>query len=138
MPNITSIQSTKQPQYMGQSMLNEFRQVLTNMRNEHTGQLKKLLSVEIDNPRMPDENDVASMREAAALEMSHLERNAILANQIDKSLTKIDSGEYGYCDECGDEIGEKRLRVQPIADLCISCKETAEKAEHRYSARRAA
>jgi DnaK suppressor protein len=37
-------------------------------------------------------------------------------------LAKIDSGEYGYCEKCGVEIGLSRLEARPTATLCIDCK----------------
>jgi DnaK suppressor protein len=138
MTNITPIKPAKQPKYMGPPMLNEFRQILATMKNKFTGQLRSIMASELDLTKTADDNDMASKREAASLEVCHLERNARRVNQIDAALVKIDSGEYGYCAECGDEIGVNRLRAQPIADLCIPCKETAEKTEHRFSTQRAA
>ncbi|MCH6584251.1 MAG: TraR/DksA C4-type zinc finger protein, partial [Proteobacteria bacterium] len=41
---------------------------------------------------------------------------------IDETISKIDSGDYGYCDNCGIEIGLKRLEARPTATLCIDCK----------------
>src|SRR5262249_43677388 len=42
-----------------------------------------------------------------------------------------DNGEYGFCEECGDEIGIARLRARPVTTLCISCKEAQEKDERQ-------
>lgn len=41
--------------------------------------------------------------------------------QISAALARIETGEYGICDECGDPIGEDRLLVYPHADKCIEC-----------------
>ena len=41
--------------------------------------------------------------------------------RIDATLRRIEDGEYGYCSECGEEIAEKRLAVDPMASLCIAC-----------------
>ena len=41
--------------------------------------------------------------------------------RIDAALRRIEDGEYGYCSECGEEIAEKRLAVDPMASLCIAC-----------------
>lgn len=49
-----------------------------------------------------------------------------LLQAIDAALDRIDSGEYGLCDECGEQIGEKRLTAIPWADLCIRCQEKQE------------
>jgi len=41
--------------------------------------------------------------------------------RIDAALRRIEDGEYGYCSECGEEIAEKRLAVDPMASACIAC-----------------
>jgi DnaK suppressor protein len=40
---------------------------------------------------------------------------------IDRGLKKIDTGTYGICDKCGDEIGDARLEALPAASLCVAC-----------------
>ena len=40
---------------------------------------------------------------------------------ISKALARIESGDYGYCEECGEEIAEKRLQINPTAIYCIEC-----------------
>jgi len=44
-------------------------------------------------------------------------------NRIKAAVGRIDEGEYGYCAECGDEIAERRLEVDPMAERCIKCAE---------------
>ncbi|HGG06650.1 MAG TPA: TraR/DksA family transcriptional regulator [Aliiroseovarius sp.] len=41
--------------------------------------------------------------------------------KITAALARMDEGEYGYCLECGDEIAEKRLELDPAVATCISC-----------------
>lgn len=40
---------------------------------------------------------------------------------ISKALARIESGDYGYCEECGEGIAEKRLQINPTAIYCIEC-----------------
>ena len=47
--------------------------------------------------------------------------------------TRIDAGEYGYCDSCGVEIGLKRLEARPTATLCIDCKTLDELRERQVA-----
>ena len=42
-------------------------------------------------------------------------------SDIDNALTKIDTGTYGLCEQCGKPIGEPRLEAMPAARLCIAC-----------------
>ncbi len=41
--------------------------------------------------------------------------------RIEAALRRIAEGEYGSCAQCGGEIAEKRLEVNPMANLCIAC-----------------
>jgi len=43
-------------------------------------------------------------------------------DDIDTALARIESGTYGTCDHCGDDIGEDRLEFRPASVLCVSCK----------------
>ena len=54
-----------------------------------------------------------------------------LLNKINAALEKIEQGVYGECENCGEEIGLKRLEARPVAELCIDCKAEQEKLERR-------
>ena len=47
--------------------------------------------------------------------------------QLDRALHKLRNGSYGFCDKCGDPIGEERLKAAPFASLCIECKRREER-----------
>jgi DnaK suppressor protein len=49
--------------------------------------------------------------------------------QINQALQRIESREYGYCDECETPIRFERLKAMPFAQLCISCQEDSERKE---------
>jgi DnaK suppressor protein len=57
-----------------------------------------------------------------ALELRNRDRERKLIKKIDETIAKIDTGDYGYCESCGIEIGLKRLEARPTATLCIDCK----------------
>lgn len=70
--------------------------------------------------------------EEQAIQIEHEEvprtREALLYEEltkIDNALIRIQEDEYGKCENCGGEIGEKRLEAIPYADLCIKCAEKA-------------
>lgn len=56
-------------------------------------------------------------------------REVFYAKKIDKALKKFDLNEFGLCDDCGCWIKYERLLARPTADLCIFCKEEAERDE---------
>jgi DnaK suppressor protein len=69
-----------------------------------------------------DPNDRASQESDMALELRNRDRERKLIKKIDETIAKIDTGDYGYCESCGVEIGLKRLEARPTATLCIDCK----------------
>jgi YteA family regulatory protein len=67
-----------------------------------------------------------------ATETYEMEKNMALRkqslhriNQIDQALERIERGDYGRCALCGEEIGAERLEIQPEADTCLECSESA-------------
>ena len=41
--------------------------------------------------------------------------------KIDAALKRVEEDEYGYCVNCGDEINQKRLNLDPAAACCTNC-----------------
>lgn len=56
-------------------------------------------------------------------------REVFYAKKIEKALKKFDSKEYGLCSECDSWIKYERLLARPTAEMCIICKEEAERDE---------
>ncbi|SMC23648.1 RNA polymerase-binding protein DksA [Desulfacinum hydrothermale DSM 13146] len=50
-----------------------------------------------------------------------------LRREVHMALDRLEKDIYGYCEDCGDPIGESRLEVQPMARLCIDCQRELEK-----------
>jgi DnaK suppressor protein len=50
-------------------------------------------------------------------------------HDIDEALRKLREGSYGICEECGEEIGAKRLSIIPTATLCVNCQGNKEQLE---------
>ncbi len=75
-----------------------------------------------DASNFPDPNDRASQESEFSLELRTRDRERRLIKKIDESLKEIESGDYGFCESCGIEIGIRRLEARPTASLCIDCK----------------
>ena len=60
-------------------------------------------------------------------------RERKLIKKIESTLELIDQDEYGYCEECGVDIGIKRLEARPTATLCIDCKTLDEMRERQVA-----
>ncbi len=113
--------------YMCQAQKEHFRKLLTLWKeallqggDETISDLKNLAEVP------SDVSDQATLEETFALKLRARDREYKLINKIDSSLQLVDGGDYGYCDECGIEIGIRRLEARPTASMCIDCKTLAE------------
>jgi DnaK suppressor protein len=74
----------------------------------------------------PDPTDRATQESEMTLELRTRDRERKLIRKIEEALDEVDTGEYGFCESCGAEIGLRRLEARPTATLCIDCKSLAE------------
>ena len=65
------------------------------------------------------------------IEFALIQMKSETLNKINDALVRLDHGSYGNCFDCGEEIGEKRLRALPFAVRCKDCEEARETAEQR-------
>jgi DnaK suppressor protein len=113
----------KGEKYMNKKQLEHFRSKLLSWREELMGEITRTvlqMRDEPDNP--PDPNDRASQETDMSIELRNRDRERKLIKKIDEAIARIDSGDYGYCEVCGVEIGLERLEARPTAELCIDCK----------------
>lgn len=112
-----------------------FKEILEKRRLEIMAQAEqtKEKGIAFDPEDLPDEVDLASSEADQSLNLRLRDRERILFKKIDKALKKIEKGEYGTCEECGEDIGMKRLEARPVTDLCIKCKEEEEQLEKSYA-----
>ena len=87
----------------------------------------------VEEADLPDEVDLATSETGQALNFRLRDRELTLLKKIDKTLNKIEKGEYGDCSVCGEKINKKRLEARPVTDLCIQCKEEQEKREKGFA-----
>lgn len=111
--------------------LERFRKLLQRQREQLVAHAKSAMSgdIHLDPDDFPDEIDTASSEVSLAFMGRLRERERGLLAKIDGALRKIADGEYGLCENCGEEIGLKRLEARPVAELCIECKSEQEKLE---------
>ena len=70
--------------------------------------------------------DRATIEEEHALELRTRDRERKLLKKIEQSIGRIDSGDYGYCDETGEPIGVGRLIARPTANLSLEAQQRRE------------
>jgi len=78
-----------------------------------------------------DEADQATFLEQRNRILRLRDRDRKLINKIRATLQQIDSSSYGVCDSCGIDISFERLKMRPVASLCIECKKEQEEKEDR-------
>ncbi len=117
----------KKEAYMSRAQQDHFRKILNAWRDELTEELDRMRQrIQDEVINCPDPTDRASQESEMALELRTRDRERKLIIRIDKTLRQIDDSEYGYCEECGADIGLRRLEARPTAKQCIDCKSLAE------------
>lgn len=116
--------------YMNDAQCEHFKEILHTWRAVLLSKLDTAVSHLKDEPKhFADLNDRATQEEEFNLELRARDRDVDLVSDIDEALKRVHDGEYGYCEECGVEIGLRRLEARPTATLCIDCKTLAEMRE---------
>ena len=109
--------------YMSSKQLAHFRKMLEGIKIELGQDIDRTVHTMQDEATVfADPNDRASQESDMTLELRNRDRERKLIKKINETIAKIDSGEYGFCNSCGIEIGLKRLEARPTATLCIDCK----------------
>ena len=113
--------------YMNDKQLEFFRAMLRVQRDDllsNAGETTEHLRE--DTTITPDPADRATIEEEHALELRTRDRERKLLKKIAQSLTRVESGEYGYCDETGEPIGLARLMARPTATLSLEAQQRRE------------
>lgn len=109
--------------YMNPKQLEHFRQIMNDIKAGLGKDIDRTVHTMQDEATVfADPNDRATQESDMGLELRNRDRERKLIKKINEMLAKIDAGEYGYCENCGVEIGLSRLEARPTATLCIDCK----------------
>ena len=76
--------------------------------------------VQADQTRVGRLSRIDAIQDQAMAQETERRRDAEI-HRIDAALAKMESGDYGYCASCDEEISVKRLELDPAAVLCINC-----------------
>ncbi len=120
---VTPYKAKKGEAYMNSKQLDHFRKILNGIKVELGEDIDRTVHTMQDEATIfADPNDRATQESDMGLELRNRDRERKLIKKINEMLAKIDAGDYGYCDNCGIEIGLNRLEARPTATLCIDCK----------------
>lgn len=113
--------------YMSLPQRDHFRNILHAWKEELMQEVDRTVHhMQDESGSLPDPNDRATQEEEFSLELRTRDRERKLIKKIDSTLERIEKDDYGYCDDCGVEIGIRRLEARPTATLCIDCKSLQE------------
>ncbi len=114
---------------MNRQQLDRFKQLLTEKREQLVMDVEQVRSRSAEDT---DEDDkdyidyaVSSYTKEFLFSLSDLERKQLVA--VDRALLAVKEGTFGTCDECGEDIEEKRLKAIPWATYCLPCQELADR-----------
>lgn len=109
---------------MDEQRMAEFRHrieaLLAELQDEDTRGQSGQATVELDQQAIGRLSRMDALQNQAMAKAGHARRNA-QRTRLKAALGRIDEGEFGYCEDCGDEIGLGRLELDPAATRCISC-----------------
>jgi DnaK suppressor protein len=114
----------------------ELKRMLEERQRELTHEVQgRIRGVRADGAEKPhevmDQGETSEVDIQEDIELALIQMKAETLNKINEALARLETGRYGFCFECGDEIAEARLRALPFAVRCKDCEEARENAANR-------
>ncbi len=128
------IASAAEEDYMNKEQLEFFRQRLIEMRQSLTTMEESPDITDLDVERAADESDRATQEEQYWIQVHMKERESNLIRDIDKALHRIRTGDYGFCEDTGDDIGIQRLLIRPTSRYTAEAQARRELQTRQYAA----
>jgi DnaK suppressor protein len=115
---------------MSKQKLEHYRNLLDKTMADLMDEASKTVSdMTAHNGNLPDPTDRASLESDRNFTLRIRDRERKLIGKIKEAMARIDTGTYGICESCGEEISEARLKARPVTTLCIECKTKQEQDE---------
>lgn len=112
---------------MEQKDLQFFKDMLNGMLDETAKKSEETIEDMTESGEVyADPADRATAESDRAFTLRLRDRERKLAKKIQQAVDRIDDGEFGICQECGDDISIARLKARPMTTLCINCKSKQE------------
>lgn len=100
--------------------------LIRNLQSLRMSAEKTSTEMKTDEKLFSDFYDLATAEAGRSVDLIIRSREREMIREIEDALTRMDSGEFGICENCGNAISEKRLRAEPTSLLCVKCKEKEE------------
>jgi DnaK suppressor protein len=118
--------------YMSPAQLDFFKRKLLELEAELRNNAGETTEHLRETVLVPDPADRATIEEEHALELRTRDRERKLIKKVQQALARIESGEYGFCEETGDPIGLKRLLARPTATLTVEAQQRREVRQRQF------
>jgi DnaK suppressor protein len=106
----------------------KFMTIFNDMLSGRAGSsLNQVLQMNAGDAAKGDEVDTINNDKEQSINMRLDQRNVLFLKKVEEAKQKILEGSYGECDECGEDISQKRLLARPTACFCINCQEEKER-----------
>ena len=105
-------------------LLEQKRRMWNDLREDVFRNTGEALNTQFEIPQDPGEQSMIDLLEDLQLSIADIRRQQL--THLDEAMGKLERGTYGFCENCGADIGEKRLQVMPSATHCIRCQENIE------------
>jgi DnaK suppressor protein len=113
----------KDEPYMNEPQREHFTKILLAWKKSLMEEVDRTVHhMQDEAANFPDPNDRATQESEFSLELRTRDRERKLIKKIDEAIANIQQDDYGYCEDCGAEIGVQRLEARPTATQCIDCK----------------
>ncbi|MEV4786590.1 TraR/DksA C4-type zinc finger protein [Streptomyces tuirus] len=93
-------------------------QQISALSREFEGIVEANALVAIDDEHDPEGASTAFERQHVAALLSQAREHL---NDLDRALERLERGDYGRCEQCGEPIPTERLEVRPAAKNCVRC-----------------
>jgi DnaK suppressor protein len=118
--------------YMNDVQLSFFKHRLQEMEREILHNAHETTEHLQETVIVPDPADRATIEEEHALELRTRDRERKLLKKVQQAIARVDSGDYGYCEETGEPIGLQRLLARPTATLSLEAQQRRELKQKMY------
>jgi DnaK suppressor protein len=132
LPSEQELLAMPESDYMNDRQLAFFKERLKQLEQDILANAGETTEHLRETQFVPDPADRATIEEEHALELRTRDRERKLLKKVQQAIARIDSGEYGWCEETGEPIGIPRLLARPTATLSLEAQERREMRQKLY------
>ena len=106
--------------FMSSKFKTQLLQVLDDLDQEDALRAEGLRVVELDQQAVGRLSRMDALQNQAMAQAQAARRRA-QRQRIHAALDRIEDGAFGFCEDCGEDISDGRLELDPCVTRCVSC-----------------